>query len=605
MEFEDSYWAHAVRRRVSRRSVLRGAVGTVGLSLIGSALACTAPAEAPTAGPATTTPGPATTATRAAGSGAATVGGKEIRYARFLSNPPDFAAQPKSGGHVPIATNYVPANFDALAASSATEGEYLGLAYNRLLRGKFGAEMNPYDPWKFEPAPELAESWQVSPDGTEYSFKIRQGVKFQNVAPVNGREFSAEDARWTLENNRTDVADTLKSAGATFSVPDKYTLKLGLKRKVSWVLPLLSDPRAYMVPREIADLPGGFKENKPIGTGPFILTEYASRTKASYVKNPDYFERGKPYLDSVEFQVVPDPSAQRALVRGGQALMVNGDTPGIQELDAFVRQGTDLTVLQRESVSGKAVWHISMRVDKAPFSDVRVRRAVSLSINRKAIIDGIYAGKAQNLLPFPWTLAYDTQPTDLGPWYAYDPEQARKLFAEAGVQPGTRWEFLIGQYTPTIKDIAQLIQSDFKKVGIEVEIKAPDLGTYVAQYRPPNAKPTYEHLAYGLIFQNPVDTSLNLLVNLRSDAATSTDQIKDAKLDGMLDSLASEPDPDRQRPILRQIWDQISDQAYWPGLPEPVSLTYWHKSIQNFLPNYRNDVLTWGTPQLRDIWLAR
>src|SRR5262249_29987954 len=156
----------------------------------------------------------------------------------------------------------------------------------------------------------------------------------------------------------------------------------------------------------------------------------------------------KPYVDGFELQVLVDPNAQRTAVRGGQGLMVQGDALTPAEVENFVRTSPDLTVFERDSQSGAAIWHLSMRVDQPPFSDVRVRRALSLGINRKAIIDGIYAGKAKVLLPFPWTYAYDTEPgeKELGPWYKYDPDQAKKLLTEAGVKDGTKWELLIGNY---------------------------------------------------------------------------------------------------------------------------------------------------------------
>jgi peptide/nickel transport system substrate-binding protein len=585
--------------------MLRGSAAAAGVVTLGGLTACTPTTAGTTPGPAT--PGAAATPTRAAGAapGAVTVGGKQIQYARFLSNPPDFAAQPKQGGTLLIATQYVPANFDPIAISSVTVGQWLGPVYNRLIRGKFGAEMNPYDPWKFEPQGELAESWTASPDGTEYTIKLRQGVKFHNVPPTNGREMTSDDVKWSFENNKTDIADTLKAAGAVFSTPDKYTVKIGLKGKVSWMIPLLADSRAYILPKEQADRPGGFKDNTPVGTGPFIMRSYEARVKGVYAKNPDYFERGKPYLDGLELQVVVDPAAQRVATKGGQVHAVQGDGLTPLEIEQFIRTSPDLTVFQRDSQSGAAIWHISMRMDQAPFNDVRVRRAISMGFNRKGIIDGIYAGAAKNLLPFPWTYAYDSEPTDLGPYYKYDPEGAKKLLTEAGVREGTTWEFLIGQYGPTVRDIAQLIQADFKKIGINLDIKSPDLTTFVSQYRPTGQKPTYPHLAYGIVFTNPVDPTLNLNSNLRSDAVINTDQMNDPKLDKMLSDLATEPDAQKQRPMLRQIWEYMSDQAYWPGIPEALSTTYFSKQLINYLPNYRNDALHWGMPQTKDMWLNK
>jgi ABC-type transport system substrate-binding protein len=606
---EESYWTAYARRRLARRSVLRGTLGLAGLAAAGGLTACTTTTTTPTVAPAAApTTAAVATPTRAAGAptGGTTVGGKQILYARFLSNPPNFAAQPKQGGTLTVGTQYRPPNFNPLTLASVTTGQYIVPVYNRLLRGKFGVEMNPYDPWKFEAAPELAESWTASPDGTEYTFKIRQGVKFQNVPPVNGRDFTAEDAKWSLENIRTDIQDTLKSANAQITAPDRSTLRIKLNKKVSWLIPLLSDARTLMVPKELADMPNAFQETA-IGTGPFILKEYQAGSKAVYAKNPDYFERGKPYLDGFELHFIVDPAAQRAAARGGQVDMVMGDAITSLEVEQFVRTSPDLTVFERDSSSGAAIWHLSMRIDKAPFNDVRVRRALSMAINRKAISDTLYGGKSEILLPFPWTYAYDSPPDErvLGPWYKYDLEAARRLLTEAGVQPGTKWEFLIGKYGQNPEIWAQLIQADLRKLGIEVELVAPDTTTYVSQYRPLTTPSQFPHLATGIVFTNPVDPTLNLLANLRSGSNGNTDQIKDTKMDDMIDKLAAEPDAEKQKPMLRQIWEHIADQAYWPAIPEARSILYYNKVVQNYLPNYRNDALHWGMNQAREIWLNK
>src|SRR5262249_26387958 len=157
--------------------------------------------------------------------------------------------------------------------------------------------------------------------------------------------------------------------------------------------------------------------------------------------------------------------------------------------------------------------------------------------------------------PFPWTYAYDTEPgeKELGPWYKYDPDQAKKLLTEAGVKDGTKWELLIGNYGAQPGTWAQLIQADFKKLGIEIELKSPDTTTYVSQYRPLTTPSTFPHLATGIVFTNPVDPTLNLIANMHSGQNGNTDHINDPKLDGMIDTLAKEPDQEKQKPILRQI----------------------------------------------------
>jgi peptide/nickel transport system substrate-binding protein len=610
MEREDDYWATFARRRYTRRRILGHTLALAGL-VVGGGAACSSTTSAPTtvANPTSSSTSAAAVSATAAPSGAsgASVPGKQILYSKFLANPEDFSLKPKAGGRLSIATSYVAANFNPLTLASETAGMYIVQCYNRLVRPKFGAEMNPYDPWKFEPVGELAESWTASPDGTEYTFKLRQGVKFHNKPPVNGREFAADDAKWTLENIKTDIADTFKSVGATFTAVDKYTLKVATNKKVSWVIALLADPRTLMVPKEVADLPGGFNENI-IGTGPFIQTEYVARTKATYQKNPDYFQSGLPYIDGIDVAVIPDPAAQRAAARGGQVLMVMQDTVDLKEVDTFPRSSPDFTVFQRDSGSGAAIWHLSMRIDKAPFNDVRVRRALSMAINRQAITDTVFAGKASILLPFPWTYAYDNPPDAnvLGPYYKFDPEGAKQLLQAAGVQPGTTWSLLVGNYGPTVPTWSQLIQNDLKNVGITVTLDTPDVATFAGKYRPLVKPSEFDHLATGIVFTNPVDPTLNMISNLKSNSNGNTDHINDPQLDQLIDNLATELDSAKQKTLFQQIWQRIADQAYWPAIPEQVSLSYWNKAVQNYLPNYRSGSnLGWGMAQTPLAWVNK
>src|SRR5581483_1696710 len=115
-----------------------------------------------------------------------------------------------------------------------------------------------------------------------------------------------------------------------------------------------------------------------------------------------------------------------------------------------------------------------------------------------------------------------------------------------------KWELLIGNYGSNPGTWAQLIQSDLKKLGIEIELKSPDTTTFVASYRPLATPSNFPHLATGIVFTNPVDPTLNLMVNLKSGSNGNTDHIADPKLDDMIDKLAAEPDPVKQKPMLRQ-----------------------------------------------------
>ncbi|MSQ14352.1 MAG: ABC transporter substrate-binding protein [Dehalococcoidia bacterium] len=232
--------------------------------------------------------------------------------------------------------------------ATATGRDYAMPATNAILT------RNIYD--KFSIVPDLAKSWEVSKDGLTYTFKFNQGVKFQNTPPVNGREFTSEDAKYTLMRVTADPSVIVEKWKPRFQraldfgkldgmdTPDKYTLVVRLKEPYAPFLDAVAHPGSGILPREFVEkFPEKVILEGMIGTGAFMPTEYRNQNIASFKKNPDYWRKDSqggqlPYIDEVSFLYFADIQAQYAAFRARQ-IDITSVTTGLSTIDSIKKWG--------------------------------------------------------------------------------------------------------------------------------------------------------------------------------------------------------------------------------------------------------------------------
>src|SRR5918996_4906669 len=284
---------------------------------------------------------------------------------------PAAGEQPKYGGILRIAEREPP-NLDPHLNISFLPHNIGTLLYNGLVRFPYGHEQkSPYD---LTILPDLAERWEYLDDKTVV-FYLRKGVRFHNKPPVNGREVKAQDVKYSLERfaaksgfrSRFDDVERIEAV-------DDYTVKIITKHPFSPMLINLATP-AYNVilPREAEEKYGDFnKVEAAIGTGPFILESYERGIKLTFKKNPDFYVKGLPYLEGLEWQMTPDAAARLSLLRAGKVdfLHVHGFLQG-EEAIPLQRTNPELTILKFRNLQQGLFY---MRTDQPPFNDARVRR---------------------------------------------------------------------------------------------------------------------------------------------------------------------------------------------------------------------------------------
>ncbi|AEV37151.1 Periplasmic dipeptide transport protein [Pseudovibrio sp. FO-BEG1] len=340
--------------------------------------------------------------------------------------------------------------------------------------------------------PALAEKWEVSEDGKEYTFYLRKGVKFhttKNFTPT--RDFNADDVIFSFERQGKKDHPYHLVSGGTYEYfgymdlanliekierVDDYTVKFVLKRPEAPMLANLAMDFASIHSAEYAD---NMMDNKdafdqnPVGTGPFQMVGYQKDAMIRYKAHPDYWA-GKAPIDNLVFAITPDASVRYQKLKAGECHVMPFPNPA--DIEAM-KEDPAINLMQQEGLN---VGYLAYNTKVAPFDNPKVRRALNAAMNKDAIIDAVFqsAGKiAKNPLP-PTIWSYNDSIED----DVYDVEAAKAALAAEGVKDLKMkiWAMPVQRpYNPNARRMAEVIQSDFAEVGVEVEIVSYEWGEYL------------------------------------------------------------------------------------------------------------------------------
>lgn len=373
----------------------------------------------------------------------------------------------------------------ALVTSGTTLDASSRQIYNRLAEFETGTT---------NVIPGLAESWSVSDDGKEYTFFLREGVKFHTTKYFSpSRDFNADDVLFTFNRQLQKEHPYHTVNGGTYEYfegmgmgelikdivkVDDYTVKFILNRPESPFIANLAMDFASITSAEYAEqqAAAGDKEtydHLPVGTGPFQFVNYKKDAVIRYKANPDYF-KGKTPIDKLIFAITPDSTVRFQKLKSGECHVTLNPNPN--DLDEM-KKTDGLTVLQQEGLN---VGYLAYNNDKPPFNNPEVRRALNMAINKSAIIESVFNGVAQvakNPIP-PTIWSYNENTVD----DRYDPVAAKTILESAGVTnlKTNIWAMPVQRpYNPNARRMAEMIQADWKKVGIDAEIVTYEWGEYL------------------------------------------------------------------------------------------------------------------------------
>lgn len=483
-----------------------------------------------------------------------------------------------------------------------------GFTYSRLLKFKTGP--TPEVSFNYEVVPDLAASWEMTNDGLQVTFKLQPNATFHNKPPVNGRAVTSEDVKFSLERFRAAPRNTNRNAFGSeqnklvigLETPDAQTVVVKLAKPYAPILNLFANPQyLWIQPKE---MDSGFDPSKDqIGSGPWVFERQEPDKQIIVRKNPNYFIKDRPYIDTVVRVVIPETAQQIAQFQAGR-------------LDILAVPAQQKADVERSNPRSQIVTFIPTTYTfiapqlrgNSPFKDVRIRRAISMAIDRKSWVDLLYAGQGLHYLSAvpasmgKWWL--NPQGPDAGPggqWFKFDPKAARDLLRAAGAENmPLRYIFTNNAYGDVFNQGAEATATMLKEAGFNVTIVTQD---YLREYI--DARGTffgnYEGVFYGL--QTPFTDPHDYLFNMNHPgSARNHIGLDDPKLTAMIDDEERTLNEAERVKKVHEIQRYWIDQMYYI----PVAVGYAYSFRQPWVKRqYYSGTYGWAAEALIDTWLDK
>ncbi len=483
-----------------------------------------------------------------------------------------LAVNPLAAQPLVFCADAEPDGFDsALSDTAATHRAAAYTLYNRLVG---------YAPATGALVPELAEKWSMSADGRSWTFKLRRGVKFHTTAGFKpSRDFNADDVLWSVRRQIVTSHPGAATAPSGFPAAlsgdwgalirasekvDAYTVRFVLAKPYAPFPALMASWPMSIVSAEYGNrlaLAGQLAKlsSEPVGTGPYQMLKYEKGAVIRYAAHPAYF-RGRPAMDKLIFSINPDASVRMQKLRAGECHLSESLRP--QDVAAL----SDAPKVRVVHYQPQITSFLAFNSQKKPFNDVRVRQALSLAIDRTAIVQAVYEGRAATgMLPYaPATLWGAPSQPPIAPRL----EQARKLLAEAGYPHGFEtsiWARVGGgasNVNPRLT--AELVQADWAKLGVKTRLVAMEAAELGRRGR------LGEHATVISGWMNSLDPD-ELYGNLLTcDAAqTSTARWCDKQFDSLIDAARATPQQAKRAKLYEAAAQQFLAASPWAVLVYP------------------------------------
>jgi len=502
---------------------------------------------------------------------------------------PALAQAPKRGGTLTLRA-WDPPHFDPYLIIAFKTQVVYSFTHSRLLRHKAGPGVAP---GSFQLEGDLAESWS-QPDDVTYVFRLRKGVRWHARPPVHGRELTADDVVYSLDrfrglpgNPQSYLLSTVDRVEAT----DRYAVKVTLKEPFVWFPDVVANPMTgAIVARECVDKFGDLKKwEATVGTGPWMLDSYRPNIGMTLVRHPHYFQTGLPYVDRIELVVDEDQASRMAAFLGkkydigpeGSGSINRADWNQIK--DRLQRQRPGLRTLEFPS---NVRMGVSMRGDRPPFNDARVRRAVSMALDRTDLIDAVSDGVGVLNPPgIPaalreWALPVD-QLGDSVRYYKHDPAAARRLLAEAGHPRGFQTVIDFHNYGQTAYvEGVQLVIKALKDVGIDARLNQKEYGALMSS----TALGKYEGMIYGP--STPfLDPDSFLATAFLPESPRNILKVNDPPLTDLILRQRRVVDVAKRRELIHDIQRHLARQVYRAEAYSTVLMAVWDPALKNYGPN--------------------
>jgi len=492
-----------------------------------------------------------------------------------------WAQQPRYGGTLRLALPGDPAFYNA------NQGPAPGAQAFWTSNNIYNSLLTITPPPELKIVPDLAKSWEILDEGKTYIFHLEEGVKFHD-----GTDFDAEAAKWNIDR----ILDPeVKSWVRPYyeeiekvEVVDKYTLRIRMKEPSGALLTALGGyfQGIPMISPKAFETYGKDWLYHPVGTGPYIFKEWVPGKHVILEKNPHYFKKGLPYIDTLEFRIMKDPLTASTALRAGEIDFIT--RVPMQQVPLLEKNSGIKVVTGPEMAPTIAL--LNMRVK--PFDDVRARRAVGgYGLDRVEIAKVAFQGRAKPLVSIVPPGVPDA--IDLNEMYPYRPDEAKRLLKELGFDEKHPLKFtiLVGNQDAVMPDVAALIKNQMAKIGVEAKIQLVDQTAAVDR----------------VLVKHDFDMHISSFANLRDINQRSVSFFKgrqsdyvgidDPKLEDMVRQWRRTLDEAEQRKISADIQRLIADQLYWVNATGYPFFQAYRDNVKNY-PFYIAALVVFGTTWL-------
>ncbi len=518
--------------------------------------------------------------------------------------------QPKRGGSLTVRIVNNPP-FDLVSNSTYLAATFSSYVYSRLLKLKSGPDPNEAN--NLDIVPDLAQGYEVADEGLTYIFKLRPNARFHDIAPINGRAVTGEDVVASVERFRTEPRNQnrgiFQAPAAVIDkmeTPDAQTVVFKLARRYASFLSLFANSYyVYIYPKEVNEKAVD-PARQVIGTGPFIFESFQPDISVKLKRNPAYFLPGQPYVDTAEIVILREDVQEVAQLQAGR-LDVSTTVPGFPADQVAEFRRTNPRAQIFAYLDGLHDYIAMQQRGDSPFRDERVRRAVTMAIDKNALLTLRFEGKGVWHSAVPaWHARYWLNPQgpeagEAARWVKYDSKGARDLLRAAG-QEGLKFAF---RYTPNgygerYNQAAEAIAAMLKDAGFAPTIVAQD---YTKEWVAANGVTSgnFDGIAYGLSTRYS-DPHEYLFTANHSKSTRNPAGVSDPQLDALIDKEIEELDFNRRVALIKDVQRYIMDKAYYGY----GAVGNGYAVAQPWVRNYtRNAAYGQGAEMAINVWMDK
>jgi peptide/nickel transport system substrate-binding protein len=507
--------------------------------------------------------------------------------------PLQAADTPRRGGILLAVIAAEPPSLDPHQESTFANIQLVAPFYSTLLQ---------IDPFNFPKIiGDVATEWKVAPDGLTYTFKIRPGIRFHDGTTLTASDVKASyDKIIFPPQGVRSVRRASYAAVSRVDAPDANTVVFKLKFPSASLLMNLASPWNAIFPKKYLDQDPNYFKTHVVGSGPFKFKNYTHGSTLEGERNPEYFVKDRPYLDGFRFFISTETSVRAAAIRSGRAYIEFRDLPG-PEVEAIRKQLGDKVAVQQTPVT--AHWGIAVNNTVKPLNDVRVRRALTLGIDRYTASRVLYPLNGLKLIGAMMRPGSEWAMSDAElqtfPGFGKDAEknraEAKRLLAEAGYPNGLKVVLKNRNIKLPYQDFAVFVIQEWRKIGVEAEHRPLETAAWFADGQDTGN--------FELIVAPPVrfiDDPDQWLNSYTTGDTENWGRFSDPRIDDLFKRQQRALDPVERKKLVIEIQRIALDNAYYlPGLWWTRNMVHWAK-VKNYVapPNY------YSNQKLQDVWLS-